>query len=155
MPDPIIPAPGLPPGTGAVMPVHARRGVFVPVVGGYLNVTLPGEIVRTLVEKMESRDVALVRVKSVTMHNVGHGVKTGALIAVQRHVGELSEDWVPVSIQEEQEKLARAAAERAARAMAESAVTSEPVEPPPVKRGRADAKTIAKRVRSLTTKAKP
>ena len=114
MPDPIVPAPALPQGLGAVLPAHARRGTYVPVVGGFLNVTLPGELVRTEVEKMMTRDIALVRVKSIVMNKHGHDVRTNALIAVQRSFDELHEIWVPISETETREREQRELAERAA-----------------------------------------
>lgn len=146
MPDPIIQPPGLPQGTGAVLPVHARRGSFVPTVGGYLNVVLPGEIVRTEVEQVLTRDVVMVRIKTVTMHNASHTLKFGDPIAVQRHVGELSEEWVPINDREVREREEMEKAERAAkeRSAPESPDTEGDV---PVREHRHTVKVKAKRNR--------
>ena len=116
MPDPIVPPPTLPQGLGATLPVHARRGEYVPVVGGFLNVTLPGELVRSTVEKVLSRDVALVRIKSIVTHKAVHGFQQNSLVAVQRTQGELGERWTPVEEREVKEREEREKAARAARA---------------------------------------
>src|SRR5215469_11244547 len=76
-----------------VTPVLARRNEYVPAVGSFLDVMLPGENVRTRVEEAHGRDV----------------------IAVQRAHNGLSEIWEPVSrrdveMREEAARLAEAAA---------------------------------------------
>lgn len=133
MPDQIVPPPGLSSHQGAVLPVHARRGDFVPVVGGRLNVTLPGEVVTTEVEKIVTRDIMLARIKSIVLNKTGHQYKQGGLVAVQRQQGELAEIWVPVDERATQEREERDKAERAAAA---SAPPQNPEPAPKKRRGR-------------------
>lgn len=129
MPDPIVTPPILPAGVQSVMPVHARRGHFVPEVGGWLTVSLPGESVRSLVEEIFTRDIVTVRIKSIVARTSEHGVKQGDLVPVQRAVGQLdTEIWQPVDQRAQQEREAREAAERAAAAVR---MAPEPAEPEP------------------------
>lgn len=127
MPEPIVPAPVLPGEIGAVLPSHARRGDFVPTVGGFMNISLPGELVRAEVEKLITRDIALVRIKSIVMNKNGHDVRQGALVAVQRSANELHEIWVPISENETREREQR---ELAARAAARAIPDEEPIPDP-------------------------
>lgn len=130
-----------------IVPNFARRGDYVPVVGGYLNVTLPGEIVRSEVMEIHSRDVAVVKILSVVLGKGGHQYHTGDLVAVRRAQTDLAEQWEPISDREVREREERARAARFAREEEERAIREdterraaeagsieeEIVEPPPTR----------------------
>lgn len=131
MPDPIVPAPGLSARTGPVVPVLARRGDYVPVVGGWLVISLPGEDVRSEVVEISSRDVLIVKlIGQVGVVRGGHSFKTGDLVAVQRAEaeGHLKETWVPID--EREVRMREEASRLAAAAVARAAEPAE-AEPPP------------------------
>lgn len=134
MPDPIIPPPGLSGRHGPVVPVLARRGEFLPTVGGFLVISLPGEDVRATVVEIKSRDVLIVQLTGqVGAVRGGHSYKRDDMVAVQRGEadGRLQERWIPIDeravrMKEDAERLAAAAVLK----------TEPPLEPGAKRRGR-------------------
>jgi hypothetical protein len=121
MPDRIIPAPPISGRVGPVIPVLGRRYEYLPTVGSWLVVSLPGEDVRTKVIEVKSRDVIVVElVGHVGVVRGGHQYKTRDILAVQRgeSEGRLNEIWIPISerevrMREDAERLAAQAVELA------------------------------------------
>ena len=121
MSDPIVPAPDLSSRVGPVVPTLARRGDFMPTVGGYINISLPGEVVRATVEEIHSRDVLTVRLSGMVLgKSGGHTLRSGDVVAVERAVadGQLQEIWRPINerevrMKEEAARLAADAVDRA------------------------------------------
>lgn len=107
-----------------VVPIHARRNSFIPQAAvdpkrpephNFLNVTLPGEVVRCIVIERFSDDVFLCVIQGVVLGKTGHTYKSGDKVAVQRsQQNDLSEIWVPISDREVQEREERERAVRAA-----------------------------------------
>ncbi len=102
-----------------IIPAHARRGDYVPTIGSFLQVTLPGEIVRTEVLELYGRDAALVKIISVVLGKGGAMQRTGDTVAVKRSATEFNEIWVPISDREVREDEERRKAERFAKEEAE------------------------------------
>jgi hypothetical protein len=114
--------------TSPALPVHARRGAFMPEPGGFLLVTLPGEAVRATVEEIFGDDIVTVRLIGTVMAKTGHAYKTNDLIAVRRMDRELKETWEPVTDREGREQEERERAVTAARRdAAQVAAAPEPV----------------------------
>lgn len=110
-----------------ILPVHAQRGVFVPQTGGFLSVTLPGEVVRAVVEEVFGTDTATVRLTGAVMAKTGHAFKSNDLVAVRRVDSPLGEKWEPISDREVREQEERERAQRAAHAAAPVAHMEPPV----------------------------
>jgi hypothetical protein len=110
-----------------VRPVHARRGEFTPEVGGFLTVTLPGEMVRSEVIETFGRDVVMVKILGVVLGKGGATQKTGDLVAVRRsQKNELTEEWIPVSDREVAEQEQRERAMKASGKSGPDAARAEP-----------------------------
>ena len=129
-----------------VVPVLSQRGVYVPTIGSYLAVTLPGEIVRAEVQEVPTRDVVVVQIKSTVTATTQHGHRTNDILACQRSFEstDVSECWRPINKREvemretaqrfaqqarEDEAARIAAEEEAAREAAEKAEAEREPEP--------------------------
>lgn len=109
-----------------ITPHHARRGQFMPQVGGQISIGLPGETVRGVVEEVYGPDVLLARITGIVMGKTGHAYKTNDMIALHRVSTDISERWEPVSDREVREQEERERAQRAALAAAPQPVVAPP-----------------------------
>jgi hypothetical protein len=103
-----------------VVPLLAQRGQYVPEVGKSLQVTLPGEIVRGVVEDVMSQDVCTVQLfgpVGMLGSKSGHTYKDKDIVACHRVIDDLGmEIWAPISrreveMREEARRIARLEAE--------------------------------------------
>lgn len=145
MPDifnpPTPPAP-LPANLGPVTPFLAKRGEFVPTLGGGITLTLEGETVRAMITEVLSPDHIVAEVISITTGKAAHPYKKGSILACQRSQTDLGEVWVPIDERavREQEAVERVrqqvAAEQTRKAAEARGVDLEPeVSAEPVPRG--------------------
>jgi hypothetical protein len=91
---------------------------FMPKVGAYLTVSLPGELLRSLVQKVIGQDSVIVEISSEPMATKSHPYKFGQIIACRREYTPFGEEWVVAPTRErtlqeiEQEEKEHAAAKR-------------------------------------------
>jgi len=101
----------------------ARRGDYRPTEGGYITISLPGEMLRAVVLKISSDNAVVAKIDGVTMGKT-HNYRKGDIVPCRRIVDDLlkAEKWEVISDREIQlaevaEKFDR---EERARALLES-----------------------------------
>lgn len=71
---------------------------FIPTEGTYLNVSLPGEILRAMVRQVPSENTAIVEITVEPMARTSHAYRRGDLVACRRDHDGISEIWRAVKV---------------------------------------------------------
>jgi hypothetical protein len=66
---------------------------YIPKVGTFLTISLPGEVLRAEVQKVVTSDAIVVTIATEPLAK-SHSYKFGQVIACRRHVGIFGEDWI-------------------------------------------------------------
>lgn len=65
--------------------------MFMPQVGDFLVVSLPGEALRGVVDRVIDRDTCFVTIPQPMTRS--HTFRKGDIVACRRHLGQLGEIW--------------------------------------------------------------
>jgi hypothetical protein len=77
-----------------LVPHNARRRDFIPTEGSRITISLPGEMLTAIVERVSSEDAVVVRIDSIPMGK-GHMYRKGDILPCRRIVDDLlkQEQW--------------------------------------------------------------
>jgi hypothetical protein len=115
-----------------VVPHTAARRRFIPEVGGFLVVDIPGETVRVEVQEVLTVDIVVGKIISNVIGKGGAQHRKDDPIACKRVMGQMGEYWAPIDNREVemQEQAERAADAEKARQQKVAAAREPPLEPP-------------------------
>lgn len=137
-----------------VVPFGAQRGRYLPVAGGSLTITLPGEKVRAAVSRVVSRDSLVCRLSGPILGTGRlHTYRAGEMVAVERVVDELGQEiWRIISerelrMREDAERLAREEAERRNLPILAETAEKAPQSPAPGNAGKTKPKKQSRRMK--------